>query len=120
MKSYLLFTVLFATHVIAMSAGNPERGQALYQSKCASCHSVEYNGIGPAHKGLFGRKAGSQADYHYSDALKASDVVWNEKTLDKWLAGPEKFIPGQKMGFLVASPKERADLITYLKVATQP
>ena len=64
---------------------------------------------------MFGRKAGSAAGYAYSPAVKASAIVWNEKTLDQWLAGPEKLIPGQKMGYLVPSAQDRADLIAYLQ-----
>ncbi|PRC90810.1 c-type cytochrome [Solimicrobium silvestre] len=101
------------------AAGNAERGLALYQSKCVACHSIDYNGVGPAHKGLFNRKAGSQTDYVYSPAVKGSTIIWNEQTLDKWLSNPEKLIPGQKMGFSVPSAKERADLITYLKITTE-
>jgi len=101
----------------AFAAGNPNNGAIIYQKKCAACHSIDYNGVGPAHVGLFNRKAGSQADYSYSPAVSASPILWNEKTLDKWLTNPEKLIPGQKMGFLVPSPKERADLIAYLKIA---
>jgi cytochrome c len=41
--------------------------------------------------------------------------VWNEKTLDKWLADPEAFIPGQKMGISLDSAQDRADVIQYLK-----
>ncbi|HZV65218.1 MAG TPA: c-type cytochrome [Telluria sp.] len=104
----------------AQAAGNAVQGQKLYQAMCAACHSMEYNGVGPAHKGVFGRKAGSQAGYSYSPALKASKVVWGEKDLDRWLTNPEKFIPGQKMGFLVASASDRADLVAYLKMAAKP
>ncbi len=103
-------------HVLA--AGDAQRGSVIYQSKCATCHSIDYNGMGPAHKGLFGRKAGSQADFDYSAALRAVNFRWDETTLNKWLTNPEKMVPGQKMGFSVASPKERADLIAYLKIAT--
>ncbi len=97
------------------SAGDATHGQVLYQTMCMSCHSIDYNGVGPAHKGVFGRKAGSAAGYAYSPAVKASAIVWNEKTLDQWLAGPEKLIPGQKMGYLVPSAQDRADLIAYLR-----
>ncbi|WP_211460533.1 c-type cytochrome [Collimonas silvisoli] len=99
----------------AAAAGDTIRGQELYQSMCMSCHSIDYNGVGPAHKGLFGRKAGSHADYLYSPAVKSSNIVWTDKTLDKWLSNPEKLIPGQKMGFMVPDAKDRADLIAYLK-----
>ena len=101
-----------------LAAGDAAHGQMLYQSMCMACHSIEYNGVGPAHMGVFGRKAGSAPGYTYSAAVAASKVVWNEKTLDKWLTNPEQFIPGQKMGFLVPAQKDRDDLIAYLKVAT--
>jgi cytochrome c len=103
----------------AQAAGDAARGQQLYQAKCSACHSIDYNGVGPAHKNLFGRKAGSLPDYTYSPALQASAIVWDEKNLDKWLTNPEKLVPGQKMGFMVPAAKERADLIAYLKQATQ-
>ena len=103
----------------SFAAGDAVHGGQLYQARCTACHSIDYNGVGPAHKHLFGRKAGSLPDYNYSPALQASKVVWDEKTIDKWLTSPQKFIPGQKMGFQVASPQDRADLIAYLTQATQ-
>lgn len=96
-------------------AADAARGRQLYESRCIGCHSIDANRVGPAHKGVFGRKAGSLKDYDYSDALKKSKVVWNEKTLDRWLASPESLIPGQKMGFSVAEPSDRADLVEYLR-----
>lgn len=108
-------TMLMGFSGNAIAGGDAIRGQTLYQAMCASCHSIDYNGVGPAHKGLFDSKAGSHIDYTYSAAVKSSDIVWNEKTLDKWLSNPEKLIPGQKMGFMVPAAKDRADLIAYLK-----
>ena len=102
----------------ANAAGDAAGGQKLYQTMCSACHSIEYNGVGPAHQGLFERKAGGRTDYTYSPALQASTVVWTEKTVDKWLTNPEKFIPGQKMGFMIPAAKDRADLIAYLKKET--
>ena len=99
--------------------GNVARGQTLYQSRCVACHSLEYNGVGPAHQGLLGRKAGSVPGYSYSNALKASSVVWTEATLSKWLSNPEKFIPGQKMGVSVPGARDRADLVAYLAAETR-
>jgi len=116
----LLGTALLTSVSLAMAAGDFERGQSLYQSRCAACHSIEYNGVGPAHKGVFGRMAGKTSGYLYSGALKSSKVVWTDKTLNLWLADPEKFIPGQKMGISVPDAGERADLIAYLKKASAP
>ena len=120
----LRFTFLFAAVTLlaqapSQAAGDAVLGGQLYQAKCTACHSIDYNGVGPAHKNLFGRRAGSLPDYNYSPALKTSKVVWDEKTIDQWLTNPQKFIPGQKMGFQVESKQERADLIAYLKQATQ-
>lgn len=117
--TFLSIAMTFLVQTPSYAAGDAVHGGQLYQSRCTACHSIDYNGVGPAHKHLFGRKAGSLPDYTYSPALQASKVVWDEKTIDKWLTNPEKFIPGQKMGFQVASPQERADLIAYLKQATQ-
>jgi cytochrome c len=112
------FLLFLAAYPMIANAGDAARGQTLYQTRCTTCHSIDYNGVGPAHKGLFGRKAGSVADYAYSPAVQASTVIWSAQTLDKWLTNPEKFIPGQKMGFMVPNAKDRADLIAYLKKET--
>lgn len=90
-------------------------GAALYQSKCGGCHSIATNRIGPAHKGVFGRKAGMAPGYKYSPALKASGIVWNDQTLDKWLQGPPKVVKGTKMFFTVNDAAQRAAIIAYLK-----
>jgi cytochrome c len=98
-------------------AGDAARGKQLYESRCIGCHSIEENRAGPAHRGVFGRKAGAAKDFDYSDALKKSRIIWNERTLDRWLANPEALIPGQKMGFSVPEQRDRADLIDYLRAA---
>ena len=116
----LLGTALLTSINLAIAEDNDERGQSLYQSRCAACHSLEYNGVGPAHQGVYGRKAGTAPGYLYSEALKSANVVWTDKTLNLWLANPEKFIPGQKMGVSVPDPNERAALIAYLKKASAP
>jgi len=97
------------------------RGQDLYESRCGACHSIDANRVGPAHKGVVGRKAGSVADYDYSPAVKASGIIWTEQTLDRWLSDPEKTIPGQKMNYSVPDEQDRLDVIAYLKkVSVQP
>lgn len=93
--------------------GDPERGKALYQN-CTSCHSIDENDIGPKHRGVVGRKAGTAPDYAYSAALKASGIVWDKVTLDRWLTNPSAMVPGTKMYFLLPDPQVRADIIAYL------
>jgi len=111
----MVTTLILGSQGIVQAEPDAARGLTLYQSRCVACHSVAYNGVGPAHQGIFGRKAGSAPNYVYSAALKASNETWTEKTLSSWLADPEKFIPGQKMGVSVQDVSERQDLIAYLK-----
>jgi cytochrome c len=63
---------------------------------------------------VFDRHAGRVAGFDYSSALRRSHVVWNAKSLDRWLTNPEQFIPGQKMGYSVPDPQDRADIIAFL------
>lgn len=105
----LLFALL-GVNVYADAA----RGKTLYESRCIGCHSVDDSRVGPLHRGVVGRKAGSVKDYDYSPALKASKVVWDVALLQKWLTNPEALIPGQRMGYSVDDAKDRVDLAEYL------
>jgi cytochrome c len=96
------------------SQGDPVRGKALYQS-CGGCHSIDDNDLGPRHRGVVGRRAGSIDDYSYSAALKASGLTWDEATLDRWLTNPSALVPGTKMFFKIDDAQSRADIIAYLK-----
>jgi len=95
-------------------AADVDHGEQLYEG-CQDCHSLDKNDVGPRHRGVFGRRAGSIADYAYSEALKRSGIVWDETNLDKWLAGPQDFVPGVKMFYHLANPQDRADVIAFLK-----
>ena len=113
-------TIVLAVTMIAVAsavfaAGNAVRGQQLYESRCIDCHSVDQSRVGPAHRGVCGRRAGRVADCNYSAALKGSRVIWSEKTLNAWLENPERMIPGQKMGFQLTEALDRVDLIACLK-----
>jgi cytochrome c len=94
--------------------GDPVRGRGLYQA-CAACHSLDDNDLGPRHRGVVGRRAGSVEDYSYSAALKASGLTWDEVTLDHWLTNPSTLVPGTKMFFKIDDAQSRADIIAYLK-----
>lgn len=104
-----------ASGVAKPLSGDPHRGAALYQAKCGACHSLDANRTGPAHRGLFGRKAGTAAGFSYSPALKKSGIVWNAASLDTWLTNPIAMVPGTRMGIRVPVPQERADIAAYLR-----
>jgi cytochrome c len=113
-----LIAAIAAAMVIPISnapaAASAAHGEELYQS-CQDCHSLDTNDVGPKHRGVFGRKAGSVADYSYSPALKNSGITWNDATLDKWLTDPQKLVPGSKMFFHLDAAQDRKDVIEYLK-----
>jgi len=95
-------------------AADAMRGETLYQG-CEDCHSIDKNDVGPMHRGVVGRVAGTVAGYAYSPALKASKLVWTESNLDKWLTNPQDLVPGTKMFFKIDNPQDRADIIEFLK-----
>jgi cytochrome c len=86
-------------------------------AQCGSCHSVEpgRHGAGPSLAGVLGRKAGTQPGYAYSPALASSGIVWNAKTLDTWLQGPMKMVPGTRMVVGLPDPQARKAVIDYLE-----
>ncbi len=122
---FLLTVAFFGFSITAAAAadGNPARGQRLF-ANCAACHSLEPNKnmTGPSLSGLWDRKAGSVLSFsRYSPALKSSGVIWNDKTLEQWIADPQQVIPGNTMTFPgVKDLGQRADLLAFLKDATMP
>lgn len=96
--------------------GNGEAKFAL----CASCHTITSGGpnmTGPNLHGVVGRKAGTAANYNYSDAVKNAGFTWDAAHLEKWLSGPQADLPGTKMTFPgLKDPKDRTDVIAYLMV----
>ena len=93
--------------------GDPARGKAVYQL-CMACHSLDDDDVGPRHRGVVGRVAGTVPGYAYSPALKNSHLVWDRETLDRWLTNPQALVPGAKMFFAMQSAQDRADVIAYL------
>ncbi|NBW76109.1 MAG: cytochrome C [Sphingomonadaceae bacterium] len=87
-------------------------------AQCAACHAVEpgKHGIGPSLHGVYGTKAGDIPGFVFSKKLKASGLTWDDATLDQWLAGPMKLVPGTKMSYAgMSDPAQRAQIIAYLK-----
>ena len=94
--------------------GDAVAGKIVYQS-CMGCHAIDENDVGPKHRGLVGRPAGTVPGYNYSAGLRSSGIVWTPQMIDRWLQGPQKLVPGTKMFFSIPDPKKRADLVAYLQ-----
>jgi len=105
----------------ALAEGDAAAGEKVYK-KCKTCHSLEAgkNKLGPNLAGIFGRQAGSVEGFKYSAAMASSGIVWDEATLDAFLAKPKDVVPKTKMAFAgLKKEDQRHDLITYLKEAAQ-
>jgi cytochrome c len=123
MKALLAAALLaLAAAAVAAAAAGPaadqvRAGEAVY-SRCLACHALAYDRTGPRHCGLFGRRAGSVPGFDYSPAMRRSGIVWDARTLDRFLADPTHVVPGTSMGYAgVKDGKDRAALIAYLKQA---
>lgn len=103
----------------ALAAPDAVRGAQVY-ARCAACHALATDRVGPRHCGLFGRLAGSVPGYPYSQAMKNSRITWNDRTLDRFLTQPLSVVPGSTMTYDgIADPQDRADLIAYLRHANE-
>ncbi len=104
-------------------AASMPNGERQFMRKCSICHALT---AGPSRKagpnlhGLFGRRAGTVAEYSYSATLQSSDIVWDEVTVNALFdEGPDHYIPGSKMPMqVIRKQTDRADLIAFLKQAT--
>ena len=102
-----------------------DNGQKQFARKCSVCHTLTPSSkrrAGPTLYGVFGRKVGAVEDYPYSQELLEMELVWNEDTIDLlFKEGPDVVTPGSKMPVQrIKGEQDRADLISYLKRATEP
>jgi cytochrome c len=114
-----VFTVGFGMMIQCAAAQTP-LGMALYQAKCGGCHSLDTNRIGPAHRGVVGRKPGSAVGYAYSSAIKKLAGSWTPTRLDTWLKAPQRMVPGSKMFLSIGDAATRASIIAYLQSVSAP
>ncbi len=116
------FGFLSSLGTAAAQSGDAAKGERVF-AQCKACHTVEKggrNGIGPNLFGIFGSKAGVVEGFNFSDALKASGIVWDDKTMAEFLKDPKGRIPGNKMVFAgIRRADQLDDLLAYLKKATQ-
>ena len=117
----LLAMVIGGPAAAAPDAAALARGEQLY-GRCVACHAIDRHRVGPAHCGLFGRRAGTARGFaDYSPAMRRARMVWRDATLDAFLRNPGATVPGTTMGYAgIPDGAERRDLIAWLKSATRP
>ena len=123
LRSFFLFPAAFGFATTAeaqtVPAGNAAHGKILFQQSCALCHWTGLKdqpmaGQGPLLAGVIGRPAASVPNFGYTKALRASHLVWDTATLNRFLAGPGVLVPGTSMPIPVPNPASRVDLIAFL------
>ena len=114
MKQILIILSVLLTISVA-HADTKVSGEKIFK-RCVACHSFTKTKIGPPLGNIFDKKAGSVNGFKYSKAMKNSDIVWNDCSLDSFLKKPRKYIKGTKMRFIGLKKKShRNALIKYLK-----
>ena len=112
---HIIIILLVLMSISIAHAGTKVSGEKVFK-KCVSCHSFTKNKIGPSLGDIFDKKAGSVKGFKYYKAMKNSDIVWNDCSLDKFLKKPKKYIKGTKMRFVGLKKESHRDaLIKYLK-----
>ena len=86
-------------------SGNEARGERLFNQQCKACHTLDKDGAGPSAPTFMAWSAARPVDGRLSpsDAMKASGIVWDDKTLAEYLKDPKGRVPGTKMVYLVSS-----------------
>jgi len=120
-KNQISFVLGLATLSLvsqAWAAGDARKGADVFAEECGDCHSVVAGKTkkAPSLNGIFGRKAGSVADFSgYSDTMKQSGITWSPEKIDAYVTAPKKVVPACKMKYDgLPDTAARADLIAYL------
>ena len=130
MPKHVLSSLVLALAVLAPVAvigqavpiGDAIEGAELYQYECASCHQIGEDAehrIGPHLNRIFDRRAGSHADFVYSEALARQGrdgLNWDLRRLDAYIENPRSLVSGTNMAYPgLEDETERADLIAFLR-----
>jgi len=102
----------------AMAAGDAKKGADVFAGECSDCHSPKEGKAkkGPPLFGVVGRKAGTVADFNYSDTMKQSGITWSPDKIDLYITRPKKLVPGGKMKYDgLDDAAARADVIAYIQ-----
>jgi cytochrome c len=117
MLARLSAAMILALGAAAHADGDPVKGEKVF-AKCKTCHEIasDKNKVGPTLQGVIGRQAGTVPGFKYSEAMIASGVVWDAKTIAEYARQPKEFIPGNKMVFAgLKKEDEIEDLIAFIE-----
>ncbi len=116
----LAHAVLLA-FAIAVPAAASDDAQAAFNNHCRTCHTMTEgdNRLGPSLHNIIGAKAAAAPGYNaFSQGLANSGIVWDEATLDKFIANPEAVVRNNNMKPYkgITDPAVRKKIIEFLKL----
>jgi cytochrome c len=104
---------------VILANASVERGQQLTQRLCAACHTLNEggrSGVGPNLYGIIGAKHAHVDGFNYSAAIRGKPGPWTYEDMNRWLAKPSEYAPGNRMAFAgVSNAQQRGDIIAYLR-----
>lgn len=112
MRCLLLVFVLLPLLAGPAQTADPVRGEMLFLGHCTKCHGFDPADLskrGPHLQGLFNRRYGSVKGFYYRMVWPEADPVWTAAHLDNYLDIHR-----------LPEASERADVIAYLRRATEP
>ena len=119
MRTLMVAAIALAASTAASLAQDAEAGEKVFRRLCLPCHDVgpqPKKKLGPPLNGIEGRKAGTIEDFNYSEANKASGIVWSDESFPPYIRAPMQAMPGTRMAFVgIKNEKDIADVWAYLK-----
>lgn len=99
-----------------------ERGLAEFRA-CAVCHARTHPDdpktpqlVGPSLFGVAGAPSARLSNYDYSPAMRRAALLWDDATLDAYIADPQAVVSGTRMSYPGEPDAEkRAAIVAYLK-----
>lgn len=93
-------------------------------SNCVACHTFNEGGAalaGPNLYGILGTSAGMRPGFASSSAMKASGIIWTPETLDAFILGPARIVPGNRMSFFgEIDEARRKAIVAYMQSSASP
>ncbi|MGH6917532.1 MAG: c-type cytochrome [Geminicoccaceae bacterium] len=114
---------LLSGAALAQDDGAAREAQLAFNNHCRTCHVTDEgdNRLGPSLHGIIGREAGSTPGFAYSAAMANADIVWDEATLDRFIANPDAVVSGHSMKPYtgITDAGERARIIAFLEAESE-
>lgn len=116
---------LFMLLALPVRAAEWSRGEELFRTVCAACHSLNPGShrTGPSLHKVWMRPIGVEPGFRYSSAFQErskTGEVWSAEALDTFLKRPRRFIKRTMMSFKgFKNPADRAAVIEFLRESTK-